>query len=103
MRSVKKHPIMGVFKKYRMLKYLEDGRADLITPEIAEFMNRLETAVNALTPKEKAIIENRYLTSDAEYIFDYQVYEEMNLLPAVYKAFRNNAIDKLSLALGLEK
>ncbi|MDR6883045.1 ArpU family phage packaging/lysis transcriptional regulator [Bacillus sp. 3255] len=66
---------------------------------------RLEAAVKRLPRMERLLMESRYLSDDAEYITDYNVYNHVFNPPigaTFYRKIRNKAFYKIALALDIE-
>jgi ArpU family phage transcriptional regulator len=66
---------------------------------------RLEAAVRKLPRNERYLMEKRYLSDEAEYITDYQVYCHEFSPPigeTFYRKIRNKAFYKVALALDIE-
>jgi ArpU family phage transcriptional regulator len=76
-------------------------------PEMRKrFCERIERAVNRLHPKERLLIEHRYMKEDYadEYVKDYQIYNFVFNPPVSagrYKKIRWQAFYKLALALDI--
>ncbi|MDV2683755.1 ArpU family phage packaging/lysis transcriptional regulator [Alkalihalophilus lindianensis] len=69
-----------------------------------KYCERLERSVNRLAPKEKLLIEKRYLESDAEYKTDIQVYTfdfQPPISQVTYGKIRWKAFYKLALILNI--
>ncbi|MBP0725549.1 ArpU family transcriptional regulator [Bacillus sp. RG28] len=64
------------------------------------FMKRAFSAVNRLSMPERAIIIKRYLNQDD--VFDYEVYNELNLSERKYYRVKARAFYKLALILKIE-
>lgn len=68
--------------------------------KIMEMFNEVNDALNKLDDKEKEIIRRRYLESDD--IFDYEVYNDLNLSERKYYRVKAKAIIKLAIILSIE-
>lgn len=68
--------------------------------ERSEYIRRISMAVNRLGYKERAILIDRYMTEDD--VYDYEVYNNMNLSERTYHRIKSRAIYKLAFALRLE-
>ncbi|MFB4258936.1 ArpU family phage packaging/lysis transcriptional regulator [Shouchella clausii] len=69
------------------------------------YCERVEKAVNRLPHLERFLIEKRYMGTDAEYIPDYKVYNQLFQPPIsepTYAKLRKRAFYKLALSLNIE-
>ena len=69
-----------------------------------DYCLRVERAVNRLPPMEKFLIEKRYLASDADYIYDYKIYEfefKPRISSVTYAKLRWKAFYRLALNLNI--
>lgn len=74
-----------------------------VPAERRAFCDRVERAVKRLHPKERLLIEERYMKSD--YVFDYVVYNQLFNPPishVTYGRIRWKAFYKLALALNIQ-
>lgn len=69
--------------------------------ERIQFLNRIHTAVNRLTPRERAIIIQVYLADEPMY--DYEVYTELNMSERQYYRIKFQTFIKLAYLLSLER
>jgi len=68
--------------------------------ERADYIRKITFAVNRLGYKERSIIIKRYMTE--EEVYDYEVYNELNMSERTYHRYKSKAFYKLAFALGLE-
>ncbi|GIN86957.1 ArpU family transcriptional regulator [Heyndrickxia sporothermodurans] len=68
--------------------------------ERSEYIKRINKAVNRLGYKERAILIRRYMS--AEDVFDYEVYNDMNMSERTYHRIKSRAFYKLAFALRIE-
>ncbi|MDQ0257936.1 hypothetical protein J2S74_005399 [Evansella vedderi] len=96
------------FEKYRLFKYLLNvPNLDTITePEKEEYSKRqlfcefIEGIVSKLPSKERFLIEERYMSLEADYISDYEIYsDKMKIAENTYSKIRKRAFSKLYLKL----
>lgn len=69
-----------------------------------DYCLRVERAVNRLPPMEKFLLEKRYLASDADYIYDYKIYEfefKPRISSVTYAKLRWKAFYRLALNLNI--
>lgn len=97
-----------LLKQTQFLKYInlvgvtEDKQLDDdIVQQRKKFVERIEKAVALLAPKEIQLITERYLSQDGNYVKDYEVYEAMQISENTYYKYRNRAVKKLAIVLGL--
>lgn len=91
--------VIPELEKYRFFRELEH-----LTKDQEAFCKRLETAIEGLTTLEKLIITKRYTSYDAEYVTDYQVYNNCMNPPVsrpTYNTIRDNALLKIALFMGI--
>ena len=69
--------------------------------ERIQFLNRIHTAVNRLTPRERAIIIQVYLADELKY--DYEVYNELNISERQYYRIKLQTLIKLAYILSIEQ
>jgi ArpU family phage transcriptional regulator len=69
--------------------------------ERSEYIKRIVTAVNRLEKWERAIIIRRYMTEDED-VFDYEVYNDLNMSERKYYRIKSRAFYKLAFALKIE-
>jgi ArpU family phage transcriptional regulator len=65
-----------------------------------EYIKRITVAVNRLGYKERAIVIRRYMTEDD--VYDYEVYNDMNISERTYHRIKSRAFYKLAFALRIE-
>lgn len=65
-----------------------------------DFIRKISLAVNRLGYKERSILIRRYMTEDS--IFDYEVYQELNMSERTYHRYKSKAFYRLAFALRLE-
>ena len=65
------------------------------------FCSRVERAVSGLPKKEQELIRERYMTIDAEYITDTDVYMNMEISHVTYSKIRWKAFYRLALNLNI--
>ncbi|KHD85672.1 ArpU family transcriptional regulator [Heyndrickxia ginsengihumi] len=68
--------------------------------ERSEYINRVSMAVNRLGFKERAILIRRYMLEDD--VYDYEVYNDMNMSERTYHRIKSRAFYKLAFALRIE-
>ncbi len=68
--------------------------------ERTKYIRRISSAVNRLAFKERQIIIRRYMTQDD--VFDYEVYNELNMSERTYHRHKSKAFYRLAFALGIE-
>jgi len=133
-RKATQKSVEAALEKYRIYKYLtfeereatitasyelrEGGRTNVTSDQTASiathnvdavaarkaFINRIERAVNRLPRMERFLIEERYLSENAEYITDYNVYTQVFQPPiseGTYIKRRWKAFYKLALFLDI--
>ncbi|MCY9510610.1 transcriptional regulator, partial [Paenibacillus larvae] len=69
------------------------------------FIERVERAVSRLHPKERLLIEERYMKPDSDYMYDYHVYNHVFNPPisqVTYIRIRWKAFYKLALILNIQ-
>ena len=69
--------------------------------ERIQFLNRIHTAVNRLTPRERAIIIQAYLLDEPMY--DYEIYTELNVSERHFYRMKSNMLYKLGHILSIVK
>lgn len=72
---------------------------DAATKSLMDYCEQVDKALLVLEPKERTIIENRYLAYDSEYIRDYEFYSNrLNppLSSVTYTKIRDQAIMKMA-------
>lgn len=87
-----------------------DQTGDIATHNVVEqqmrkkYCSKIEKAVSRLPYKERFLIEKRYLVSDADYIFDYKIYNfvfDPPISSVTYSNYRWKAFYKLALDLNI--
>ncbi|MCM3111662.1 ArpU family phage packaging/lysis transcriptional regulator [Lederbergia lenta] len=68
--------------------------------ERVKYIKRISSAVNRLGYKERQIIIIRYMTQDD--VFDYEVYNQLNMSERTYHRHKSKAFYMLAFALGIE-
>lgn len=66
----------------------------------SDYIKRIAIAVNRLNELERSILIMRYMLEDD--VFDYQVYNDLNLSESKYHRVKARALYKLALILGVE-
>lgn len=63
------------------------------------YINRMTRAINRLRVKHRQIIVKRFME---EYVFDYEVYRDLNISERTYHRWKSEALYQLAFALGIE-
>lgn len=134
-RKATQKAVEAALERYRLYKYLtfeereptitasyeirEGGRTNVTSDQTAsvaihnvdeqekrrQYCERIERAVRRLPRMERFLIEERYMTADADYLTDYAVYTQRFQPPIsenTYAKIRWRAFYKLALSLGIE-
>lgn len=68
--------------------------------ERSDYIRKVSMSVNRLGFKERAILIRRYMTEDD--VFDYEVYNGLNISERTYHRIKSRAFYKLAFALKIE-
>lgn len=67
-----------------------------VNQQLKSFMETVEQALDKLSEDEKTLISLRYLTNEADYIKNHEVFEKMAIGKDKYAILRRSAFDKLA-------
>lgn len=102
-KSAMNHPVANKFRLYRKLKYFDDNESDVLNPAQRAFIQRVESAVSSLPEQEREIITKRFMDISGDYIYDYEVYDAMQISQPLYTKMRDRAFNKLAIVLNIDQ
>ncbi|MNK74059.1 hypothetical protein D3C87_935650 [compost metagenome] len=85
----------------RVVLFLKEVNLKLFLQHTDETVARILKTVEKMPAMEKKIITRKYLSTEADYTWHYEIYQDMCISDVLYKKLRIRGLQKIAAEFGL--